>query len=109
MFNPIADADNNDDVGGVTLPTRPSPAAAPKGKKKKKTDKNEDKAELEEAKRARSSTLLAAMDRVGQRKEDADSKFCEYLCELLRTLSPSDRTEAHMQLFQVAMNFSARQ
>jgi hypothetical protein len=88
----------------TTATTRPTGGKA----KRKKTDK-EKKEEEDEAKKARSATLLAAMDRVGQAKEDADSKFCDYLCELLRALSPSDRTEAHMQLFQVVMNFSARQ
>jgi hypothetical protein len=96
----------------TTTATATATAMRPTGgkAKRKKSDKEkkEDK-ELEEAKKARSSTLLAAMDRVGQVKEDEDSKLCDYLCEVLLKLSPGDRTEAHMQLFQVVMNFSARQ
>lgn len=88
--------------------TRPTGSGTPREKKRKNTEQEKKESEAENAKRERSTSLLNALNRVGQRKEeeDKDTKFCKYICAQLQMMTANDRNEAHMQIFQVIMNIT---
>jgi hypothetical protein len=85
-------------------PPATRPATTPKGRKRKNAEKEE--TENEKAKRERSISLISAINRVGEIKEDEDTMFCTYICAQMQKMTPKDRNEAHAQIFQTIMNIT---